>query len=806
MAVRFDLDKRQITCSVHDLLPESVRLGLGVPGEGLARLSVGAELHRTVQNQRQADDPRYTSEVSVDATFTVDGWELRVIGRADGLTRSDDERHVVEEIKTLHFKTELNHPLAQERLERFRWQARLYAWCLFPAGNATARLLLIDLGGDDHRVEDVPWSPRQVEAYLRARVHAIAAAERARERTRAAWREAAVTLPFPFDAPRPVQKEAMEAVAAAIENGRHLLLAAPTGVGKTAAALFPTVKFALATGRRVAFLTAKTPQQQLAVETLQAMQRGGWRSIQLRAKAKMCANREVVCHEEFCLHARDYGSKLADRGVLPALLAGPPHLDPDRVFEVAHAAEVCPFEVSLELLREASAVVCDYNYIFDPSIALFGLASEGSIEDTILIVDEAHNLVDRAREYYSPRLPRGVVREARRLVEGHRHKVCRDLDDLLGDLDELIGGEVSATLGSGAGCKSITLDPKPLVEFRLALDALVAPYFTFKRNAELWLAKDPVVDVLLSLAQVTDLLEDGGRELVPLAERQGAKEADESLRVFCLDASRFTGALLQRSAGCVAMSATLEPFDFYRDVLGFDPDRTDLVALPSPFPPENRLIIAVDEVDTTYRARTRWYGRIAELVAELAPADRNALVLFPSYAFLQEIASRLVVPGHAVEIQRGTDSDRARRDILARLRANNEPVLLLAVLGGAFAEGVDYPGEMLSEVVVVSPALPQVGPERELLKEYFDDRYERGFEYAYLVPGMTRVVQAAGRLVRSASDRGVIVLVCRRFLSEPYRSLLPGAWTGGDPGSLRRDDPAGAVRDFFATTGEPDPC
>jgi DNA excision repair protein ERCC-2 len=254
------------------------------------------------------------------------------------------------------------------------------------------------------------------------------------------------------------------------------------------------------------------------------------------------------------------------------------------------------------------------------------------------------------------------------------------------------------------------------------------------------------------------------------------------------------------------MSATLEPFDFYRDVLGFDPDRTDLVALPSPFPPENRLIIAVDEVDTTYRARTRWYGRIAELVAELAPADRNALVLFPSYAFLQEIASRLVVPGHAVEIQRGTDSDRARRDILARLRANNEPVLLLAVLGGAFAEGVDYPGEMLSEVVVVSPALPQVGPERELLKEYFDDRYERGFEYAYLVPGMTRVVQAAGRLIRSASDRGVIVLVCRRFLSEPYRSLLPGAWTGGDPGSLRRDDPAGAVRDFFATTGEPDPC
>jgi len=496
---------------------------------------------------------------------------------------------------------------------------------------------------------------------------------------------------------------------------------------------------------------------------------------------------------------------MAERGVLPTLLSGPSHLDPDRVYDVADAAEVCPFEVSLELLRETSAVVCDYNYVFDPSIALFGLASEGSLEDTVLIVDEAHNLVDRTREYYSPRLPRASVREARALVEGHRAKVCRDLDELLADLDGFVGGEVSNALGTSSGCRSISLDPRPLAEYRLALDALVAPYFTFKRNAELWLAKDPVVDVLLSLAKVTDLLEDGGRELVPLAERTGTSEADESLRVFCLDASRFTGDLLRRSAACVAMSATLEPFDFYRDLLGFDPDRTDTAALPSPFPPENRLIVAVDEVDTTYRARSRWYGRIAELIAELAPERRNALVLFPSYAFLQEVATRLVAPGHAVEVQRGTDSDRSRRETLARLRANHEPVLLLAVLGGAFAEGVDYPGEMLSEVIVVSPALPQVGPERELLKEYFDERYERGFEYAYLVPGMTRVVQAAGRLIRSAEDTGVVVLVCKRFLAEPYRSLLPRAWTGGDPASLRREDPAAAVRAFFGAN-EADPC
>jgi DNA excision repair protein ERCC-2 len=797
VAVRIDLEKRQVICSVHDLLPDSVRGSLGAPGEGLARLSVGAELHRIVQGQRQAGDPHYTSEVPVDATFTIDDWELRVLGRADAITRGPNGHPVVEEIKTLHFRTELHNLFAHERLERYRWQARLYACCLFPTGKASARLLLVDLGGGAPRVEDVAWSPGEVLAYLRARLHAVVAAERARELLRATWRSAAEELPFPFEAPRPVQDEAMAAVAEALESGRHLLLAAPTGVGKTAAALYPAVKLALATGRRVAFLTAKTLQQQLAVQTLQAMQRGGWRSIQVRAKAKMCANREVICHEEFCLHARDYGSKLAERGVLPSLLSAAPHLDPDHIFQVAHAAEVCPFEVSLELLREASAVVCDYNYVFDPTIALFGLAEEGSLENTYLIVDEAHNLVDRAREYYSPRLSRTTVRDARRLVEGHRQKVCRELDDLLGGLDELIADRVSEALGQRDGSRKVSLVPEPLAEFRVALDALVAPYFTFKRNSELWLARDPVLDVLLSLARVTDLLEDGGPELVPLAERTSGEAEGEALRIFCLDASRFTGVVVERSAGCVAMSATLEPFEFYRDLLGFDPDRTDTVSLPSPFPRENRLIIAVDEVDTTYRARARWFGRIAELVAELAPPDRNALVLFPSYAFLKEVASRLLAPGHRVEVQRGDESDRLRREMLARLRANHEPVLLLAVLGGVFAEGVDYPGEMLSEVIVVSPALPQVGPERELLKQYFDDRYERGFEYAYLIPGMTRVIQAAGRLIRSAEDRGVIALVCRRFLTEPYVSLLPADWTGGNPSSLHREDAAADVKAFF---------
>jgi len=795
VAVRVDLATREIVCSVHDLLGEPSRHSLGGLGEGLARLTVGAELHRLVQRERQAADARYVPEVSLDTAVEIDGWTLRVVGRADGVV-TDPHRPVVEEIKTIHFRTELYHLFGQERLERFRWQVKLYAYFLYPQGNAAARLLLVDLGSDERRSEDVPWQPAEVASYLRLRLHALVGAERQREALREKWRESAARLPFPFDAPRPVQREAMEAVAEALAASRHLLLAAPTGVGKTAAALYPAVRQALATGKRVFFLTAKTLQQTLSVDTVRRMQDGQWRSIQLRAKARMCANREMICHEEFCPYAQDFSLKLARSGVVPAL-ATAPHIDPDRVFESAREAEVCPFEVSLQLLSDCTAIICDYNYVFDPAIALFAGGDRSEIDGSYLIIDEAHNLVDRAREYFSPRLSRQAIGEARRTIEGYRQRVCRDLDELLGELEQYLHHLVAQALGRRHGVAPSTFDADKLAGFRLALDALVSPYFLFKRSVDLWLAEDPVLGVLLSLARLTELVEDGGPEFVHLAERTDTGEADEVLRIFCLDAARFTGRIIQRCASCIAMSATLEPFDFYRDLLGFDPDRTDTLSLPSPFPPENRLILVVDEVDTSFRKRAGSYGRIAELVAELAPPGHNALALFPSYAFLREVAARLVSPGHRVEIQRGEDSNRLRQEVLERLRQSQEPVLLLGVLGGVFAEGVDYPGDMLSQVIVVSPGLPQVGPERELLKRYFEERYERGFEYAYLVPGMTRVVQAAGRLIRSEHDRGAIVLICQRFTREPYASLLPREWAPEGVAALRVADPVAAVRRFF---------
>jgi len=239
--------------------------------------------------------------------------------------------------------------------------------------------------------------------------------------------------------------------------------------------------------------------------------------------------------------------------------------------------------------------------------------------------------------------------------------------------------------------------------------------------------------------------------------------------------------------------------------MGLPAERTSSISLPPPFPRENRKVMILPQVRTTFKAREKNYGRIASLIAEMSDAHAgNDLVLFPSYKFLAEVSAVIPKTRARLLVQRPDLSDFERRHILAALEAPPpEGILLFAVSGGMYAEGVDYPGELLSGVFVVSPALPQVSFERELLRRYFDEREEAGFDYAYLQPGMTRVVQAAGRLIRSETDRGVIALICRRFLEEPYARYLPRDWYEETPAELVTNNPAAEIREFFENYGSP---
>ena len=805
MSIRVDLDSRTLTAPVGELVRAGVGRDIGLAGGGLARLWLGQQGHQRVQQARLQEVPGYQPELPVGGRIELDGWTLQLSGRADGVVLDEaDAALEVEEIKTVHLGRDLFGPTHDRRVDQFRDQLRLYARLLSPEGApVTAMLTLVDVFDGRELRQEVAWSARGVDSYLRRKLHLLVGHAEQRRRHLTECAVAASELPFPHPLVRPVQEPMMEAVEDAMQSGRHLLVAAPTGVGKTAAALHPALRHALADGHRVVFLTAKTLGQEMAVKTTRAMQLedSPWHSLQLRAKSAMCANEEMVCHEEVCPYALDYARKVADANLIPELLAAYRHLDPDDIFAAAQLRQVCPFELSLDLLGDVELVICDYNYVFDPRIGLDAVAGPGTLEDSVLVIDEAHNLVDRAREYYSPSLSLGLVQDALDLLAPRTTQLFGDLQDVIGDVREyLLDSLEDAFLGApdGEGTAYADLDAAPLLRARQQLDPLVIRYVQFKQDQQLWGSDDAVMALYFHLTHFHRVLALGGEEFVQLASR--SRDADR-LHILCLDASRFVGDVLDGSAGAVAMSATLEPFEFYNDLLGFDPDGTDALSLPSPFPRDNCLVAVADGVDTTYRQRRRHYDAIARLIGESAPQGRNALALFPSYAFLSEIASRIDAPDHRIEVQRANDRWHQREMLRLMGRGAGEPVLLLAVLGGVYAEGVDYPGEMLSTVYVVSPGLPQVEPERELLKGYLQRAYGDGFGYAYLIPGLRRVVQAAGRLIRSETDRGAIVLIGRRFLDRRYASLLPADWVGDDVRQLRTGDPAAALSEFF---GEPD--
>jgi len=814
MPARFDPDLLRVELSVADLLERELvgSLGFGQRG-GYERLWLGQAIHSRYQEATLARDASYRREVVVSAELTHRGWQVLLRGRLDGLRRDPDGSLVVEEIKSVRRGGQLS-PATREMYER---QALLYAWLLRLTEEAPVRaeLVLIEIGSDAVERIELSTSWAALEGEVRRRLSALLRAYEAEREAREERRRAAATLAFPYHATRAGQERIVEAVETALENRDHLLLEAPTGIGKTVAALYPALRHALTHGKRVFVLTAKTLQQDMAMKVL-ALLNGDetFRSLRMRAKAKMCANGEVICHEEYCPYARDFYGKLKTAGTVPRLIAEHPTLEPDEIFHRARADEVCPFEVSLDLAHQVQVVVCDYNYAFDPYVALSEFGADGDLSDTILVIDEVHNLVERGRGYYSPSLSARAAREAAESIARLSDPALDTVVEVTLDLARLIESAVGGLFpGPPPGffdpgfsqpedapqAAEARLPEEDLWLLRPRFDGAFVDYLEWQRSNRAFRDDDPFVGLYFDVLRFLDamMLLDGAFSTLMVSVG-----GDMQLQVLCKDPSRFLGKVINRTHSTIGLSATLSPPEFYRDLLGFESGRTASLSLPDPFPETNRRIVVDATVETTWKQRPFHYPRIAERLGAFAAAvPGNCLVLFPSYEFLRSVAERLEVPGKRVLVQQRADSDRARQEILTSLRgALFGDVVLLAVAGGAFAEGVDYPGDMLQAVAVIGPCLPAVSLERKLLEDYYEERFERGFEYAFVVPGMTRVVQAAGRLLRSPEDRGVIALFDRRFLAPLYAGHLPGHWLPSGGVHALAGEPAMAAAEFFGTS------
>jgi len=794
VTIRWRDKDRVLGLSVRDLVEgatPSGHLSLEVVRVGMARLAEGRDVHQRWQAEQAARDPEYRAEVTVRRQLVVSGWTVNLQGRVDGLV-DEDGHTVVEEVKSSALDAHHLDQTSVDDWSNHAMQLRLYLWMLAEEGFAqpVGRLVLVSLADGTHRVFGVGRSDLDVGAWAIARLERLIAE---RER-RLAWltiRRGAL-VPDPFDAWRPGQEAILHAIRGSTAEQRPLLVQAPTGLGKTAAALTAALRRAMAFDQQVYWATARTTHQQVAEEALRLMRARGLavRSVTLSARDKVCLNTAVSCRPEACPFAEGYYDKLAATRIVDEALAAEA-LTRDALMALGRTHEVCPYQLAQDVAGEVDVVIGDYNYVFDPDVRLKRFFAEEVAASWVVVVDEAHQLVDRARGYGSPAMERSVSQAAVAWLE---HVGADGFAALARELDYRVLEAGEAPLHPPRhGEAPVALRVPDWQEIAARVDEVGMDYALLKaRSPALGEGpRDPWLDLARATLRFARIAATAGEETVTLA---GYQRGREHVRLACLDPSPWLGPFIASLGGFIGLSATLSPSDFYRDLLGLTDGGWDRVEVDDPFPPERRRVIVAPRISTLFRDRAAHAPATATLIDQLAAATPgNVAVYFPSFAMLEDLAPRLILSDRVVLRQRADLNDAERAGLLEALRPGNPPAALLAVLGGSLAEGVDLPPGALDTIVVIGPGLPTVSLELDLRRARYEERYQQGFRYASLVPGLTRVVQAAGRLIRRPEDRGVIVLVGARFRWRDIRALLPAAWD-----ATVADDPAQFVQEFFA--------
>ena len=787
MTIRFDQASRTLWLSVGDLAATDAFPG----GVALApllrqRAAMGRQVHATHQEAQLVVQPSYRAEVTIQHQLTVDDYTVHIQGRIDGLY-DEGETLVVEEIKSLLIPEEQFSAVTLGDYPAYERQLTLYIYLLHEQHHTSVRghLVLVNLADNRSRVLVVEPAVEQSATLIIEQIRSILARYEART-ARAMHRQSQLDkLRFPFPTPRPHQAAMMQQVRLALQDQSCVLVSAPTGVGKTVAALYPALEYALREGLRIFFVTAKTTQQYLAVATLKQIAREGahFTAVHLRAKEKSCLNEVFYCHESVCEFARDYTGKLERSGVVEDLLTLPV-VEPATCAEAGRRYQVCPFELSLDVALEADVIIGDYNYVFDPGAYLRRFFQEGPYDDCLLIIDEAHNLYTRGRDYYSPSLRQRRVRQLLAQCTDEPVRLFRDFEVFFQSLDGLFALLYAEADTPEVGQSTLVDPPLAFIaDLRQQLEGVMVDYAIYRRRIGHTPGSDAWQDFYYSFQRLCDVLALGGDEFSYLYQHH---PDDAGFKVLCKDAARFLHQRLVGFHSVIAMSATLTPFEFYQDVLGFPPERTFTASFPSPFAAENRQILVVPEVSTTYRERQRDAPKVAHII-ETIVSQRvgNYAAFFPSFEYLRLVRSWLQLPAGCLIEQTESMAESDRTAVLRSLQHDRaESLLVLAVQGGIFAEGVDYPGNMLVGVIIVGPGLPRFDVEQELIRAYYEEHHGRGFAYAYLYPGMNRVIQSAGRVIRSETDVGIIALLGKRFAYSNYAALLPSHWYTNTPREL----------------------
>ncbi len=651
--------------------------------------------------------------------------------------------------------------------------------------------------------------------------------ERDREVVR---RASAAQAKFPYTSLRGGQEELIRSVYSSIKNSRRLFVQAPTGIGKTISTIYGAVK-ALGGGHigRILYLTAKASTRREAFRAAAALSNAGLmlRTITLFSREQTCINPTAAgsgscglyCNPDACPFARDYYTKRD--AAIRSLLSRYRGFTRTLIISSASAASVCPYELSLDLAELCDMVICDYNYVFDPTVRSHRMIERDAGDDTAILVDEAHNLPERARDIFSFEFSTSMLDSFACYLPALGERVQKSSDKLykyLGELrglcsDNLYRSEDGTETGYYVGSDI----PRGAEKYISALGDACDAYLR-TGTAGITPESSPAVSACAQMARIcrkwrgsTDAEGDGYRTYIDISRGRTL------LRRYCLDPARPINEAMQGIRAAVFFSATLMPPDYFTEILGGGNNSSN-IALQSPFPPQNLFLGVVSSMSTRFEDRERSVGRMSSIIAATASARAgNYIVYFPSYRFLDDVHARFTKKYPSVSVIKQTPKmSPAERDAFIAFFGDDKKLRVgFCVLGGSFSEGVDLPGDRLIGVIIAGVGLPGLSFERNLIRDYYQGKVEDGYNYAYTYPGMNRVLQAAGRVIRRRDDRGVVILADDRYTSPPYapspryaespaaHGLFPPHWqdirTISDISSL-----PGMLKDFWKNTAAAD--
>ena len=744
--------------SVRELVEFSIHGEDILPASGKQDMMAGVKGHKARQSMLEDG---WRAEVPLSLIITVQEIEFHISGRMDVYLEADIP--IIEELK-LSYDTSMP-PSSPWPVHRAQAVVYGHMLCQEKAKEqALIRVAYITESGKIRASFEELLTAEQLAAEFFAFLDAYAKWEAKQRKHRAARNESLSFLPFPFNSYRPGQREMAVQVFTAIQKKKRLFASMPTGTGKSAAVLYPALK-ALGQGLtgQIFYLTARTTARHAALNALHIMREKGMhvRTLTLNAKEKQCPH-FTRCHPDDCERAKGHFLRLPN--ALDEMMC---HTDwnGEAVIDMAHKHQLCPFEFALSLTEIADVVICDYNYAFDPAARIKRIFEWKT--DVTLLADESHNLASRTREMLSGLCDGRQLKEFRTslgAVLSRKHPLYKAVTAVVNLLRTVLF-EAAQTE------KELDILPDSLPS---AMEKLLEQVIDAFADLPAGAAGQMLGELFQMAIGFVSAADRGLSNYALLCIKQGK---ERTIRLMALSVAEHLYECTKKLSGIVYFSATLSPLSDMKKLLG-GTEEDACFALPSPFPPENLLILR-HRVDTRYALRNTTAPKVAEaIVAAFSAKPGKYIAFFPSYAYLRLVRAELMLihPNLPLLMQHNNMEEADRIAYIESFSADHTPLLGLAVLGGVFAEGIDLPGERLLGVMIVGVGLPMVCLEQEALRRHYDHALGDGFAYAYRFPGMHKVLQAAGRVIRSETDRGIVLLIDHRYFQRDYLSLCPPHW------------------------------